>query len=66
MKRKELKNLAEKIVKLELTIQNSNVKEEISKAKEEIMKLSGSIDSFEDMIALDDYIQDRITQGLDK
>lgn len=66
MKRKELKNLAEKIVKLELTIQNSNVEEEVSKAKEEIMKLSGSINSFEDMIALDDYIQDRLMQGLDK
>lgn len=62
MKRKELKNLAEKIAKLELIIQSSNNKEEIEKAQEGILKLAHRVSSLEDMIILDDLIQELITK----
>lgn len=63
MKRKELKNLAKKIAKAELTIQTSNDKKEIARAQDEIMELSGKIDSFEDMIELDDLVQEIISEN---
>lgn len=58
MKRKELKNLAKKIAKAELIAQNSSDTQEVSRAKDEIMKLSGHINKLEDMVLLDDYVQE--------
>lgn len=40
MKKKELKNIAKKIVKCEMIIEKSSDKSEISKAQKEIMRLS--------------------------
>lgn len=57
MKKKELKNLAQKIAAAERVIQNSNDKNEIYNAEQEIMRLSGSISSITDMMALDEMIQ---------
>lgn len=58
MKKKELKNLASKIAKQEKLIQTSSDKKEQKKAENEILKLTSSIKSVEDMLLLDDYIQE--------
>lgn len=61
MKRKELKNLANKIAKLEQIIQrNEDPKQvqQVQQAKDEIMKLSGHVDSLEDIMLMDELIQD--------
>lgn len=57
MKRKEIKNLAEKILKLEKIIQESNNEKVISAAKAEITRLGGRVKSLEDIFALDELIQ---------
>ena len=64
MKKKELKQLAQKIAKYELIIQKSENKEEVSQAKKEIMSLSGCVDNIDDMVALDDYIQEILSKEL--
>lgn len=58
MKRKELKNLAQKIVKYELIIRDSSDKAEIAKAEAQIMELSSHVKSLEDMMAIDELVQD--------
>lgn len=58
MKNKELKNLAKKIAKCEQIIQTSTDKKAVHRAQEEIMSLSGCVDSLEDMVILDEMIQD--------
>ena len=57
MKKKELKNLAQKIAAAERVIENSNNKNEIYNAEQEIMRLSGSMSSITDMMALDEMVQ---------
>ena len=56
MKQKELKNLAKKIAKFEKIIQESQDSTERQKAEVEIMKLSSSVHSVEDMIILDELV----------
>ena len=56
MKKKELKNLAEKIVKFERIIQTSEDKQEIRQAEEEIMKLTKNVNSLDDMVAIDELV----------
>jgi hypothetical protein len=46
MKKKELKNLAEKIAKCEYVIENSKDTSAISAAQEEIMRLSSKVHDF--------------------
>lgn len=58
MKKKELRNLAVKIAKLEKIIQSSDDEEEISKAEKEMFKVSSSIKSLEDMVAIDEIVMD--------
>lgn len=58
MKTKELKNLAKKIAKYELIIQNSDDKNAIRQAEEEIMKISGSVKSLEVMMVIDEMVQE--------
>ena len=58
MKKKELKNLAKKIAKYESIIQTSDDKNEIRKAQLAIIELSGSVDSLEDITAIDEMVQD--------
>lgn len=57
MKKKELKNLAEKIAKCEYVIENSKDNNEISAAQAEIMRLSSKVHNFEDLDQLDELIQ---------
>ena len=58
MKQKELKNLAKKIAKYEKIIQETQDSAERRNAENEIMKISSSVRSVEDMLALDELIQD--------
>ncbi len=58
MKKKELKNLAKKIAKYELILQNSTDEKEKKQAQSEIMKLSSEVHSFEDIDLLDEMIQE--------
>ena len=53
MKRKELKNLATKIAKLEQIIQRNEDPKQVHQAQDEIVKLSGHVDSLEDIMRMD-------------
>ena len=64
MKQKEIKNLAKKIWQLEKVIQNSeSTKEQKVRAEAEITRLSAGINSFEDMVAIDEAIQDLLDEN---
>ena len=56
MKQKEIKNLAQKIAKYERIIQTSDDKKLVHQAEEEIMRLSSSVDSLDDMVAIDELV----------
>ena len=58
MKAKEIKNLAKKIAQQEKIIRNSSDSEEKKKAEQEIIKLSSSIKSLSDMMAIDEAVQE--------
>ena len=61
MKRKEIKNLAQKIAKYERIIQMSDKKIK-AQAEEEIMKVSSSIHSLEDMMAIDELVLELLNE----
>lgn len=64
MKQKEIKNLAKKIWQLEKVIQNpESTKEQKVRAEAEITRLSAGINSFEDMVAIDEAIQDLLDEN---
>ena len=63
MKMKELKNLAKKIAKCEQIIQNSDDKEAIRRAEAEVIKLSGSVDSLEDIMIIDELVQELLSSN---
>ena len=58
MKRKELKQLAEKIAKCEYVIQFSKDEAAIQAAQEEIMRLSSKVHDFSDLDQIDEMVQD--------
>lgn len=62
MKRKELKNLAEKIAKQEYIIQTSNDNVAVQAAQEEIMRLSSRVHDFQDIDLIDEMVQDLLTK----
>lgn len=62
MKKKELKNLATKIAKLEKELQTTS---ELSKKQEielEIMKLTGCVSSIDDISQLDDMVMEILSK----
>ena len=63
MKKKELKNLAQKIAKAELIVQTSDDPKAVKKAEQEIMELSGHVNSIEDMVAIDEMVQDLLNKN---
>lgn len=63
MKKKELKNIAKKIVKCEMIIEKSNDKSEIAKAQKEIMRLSNQIESLEDMEIIDEMVLEMLKEN---
>lgn len=60
MKKKELKELATRIITCEDIIETSNDEKEIEKAKNEILKLTKKIESLGDMLELDAFIQEQL------
>lgn len=58
MKRKELKNLAQKIAKQEKIVQTSADQKEIKKAQDEILRLSSSVTNYEDIFYIDELVQE--------
>ena len=63
MKQKEIKNLAQKIAKYERIIQTSDDKKLVHQAEEEIMRLSSSVDSLEDMVAIDELVMELLEKN---
>ena len=65
MKKKELKNLAQKIAKAELIIQSSDSTTlDKQKAEQEIMRLSSHVDKLEDMIIIHEMVQEILEKEL--
>ena len=62
MKRKELKNLAEKIAKQQYIIQTSNDNVAVQAAQEEIMRLSSRVHDFQDIDLIDEMVQDLLSK----
>ena len=58
MKRKEKKQLAEKIAKYERIIQSTDDKDKIKEAESKIMELSTHVCDLEDMVEIDEMVQD--------
>ena len=58
MKRKELKNLAEKIAKCEKIIQTSADTKEKAKAEQEIMRISSSVADLDDLLQIDELVME--------
>ena len=56
MKKKELKNLAQKIAKYEKIISNSMDEDEVKLAKNQSMYLTAQVEELEDFLALDEEI----------
>lgn len=63
MKKKELKNLAQKIAKAERIVQTSDDPKAVKKAEQEIMELSGHVTSIEDMVIIDEMVQDLLNKN---
>lgn len=62
MKKKELKNLAEKIAKQEYVIQTSKDSVEVQAAQEEIMRLSSRVHDLQDIDVIDEMVQDLLNK----
>lgn len=58
MKRKELKALAEKIAKCEKIISTSDDPKAVRRAQDDIVDLSGRVDSIEDITIIDEMVQE--------
>ena len=58
MKKKELKNLAEKIAKCEYVIQYSKDKKAIEAAQIQVMNLTSRVHDFQDMDIIDELVQE--------
>jgi phage shock protein A len=63
MKQKEIKNLAQKIAKYERIVQTSDDNKVVRQAQEKIMELTSSVTSFEDMVAIDEYVMELLEKN---
>lgn len=63
MKRKEKKQLAEKIARYERIVQNSTDKKEIKQAQNKIVELSSHVETIEDIVDIDEMVQDLLKQS---
>ena len=62
MKKKELKQIATQIAKLELIISQDDDQSRINQAKESIMHLVGRVSDPEDLFAIDELVQEILEQ----
>ena len=58
MKRKEKKQFAEKLAKLERIVQLSQNDTEIEKAQQEIIRITSHIGNFEDLMDIDEMVSE--------
>lgn len=58
MKHKDLVKLARKIAEAEKIIQTSSNKEEVNKAQQRVIELSGQVKTIEEMLNLDEILQE--------
>lgn len=63
MKRKEKKQLAEKIVKYERIIQQNTDEELIKEAQAKIMELSSHVDNIDDIMEVDEMVQNLLASS---
>lgn len=63
MNKKELKNIAKKIAKAELVLDQSVDPDERRKAEQEIFSLSGKVTSLADMSEIDEMVQDILSKS---
>lgn len=63
MKRKEKKQLAEKIVKYERIIQQNTDEELIKEAQARIMELSSHVDNIDDIMEVDEMVQNLLASS---
>ena len=63
MKRKEKKQLAEKIVKYERMIQQNTDEELIKEAQAKIMELSSHVDNIDDIMEVDEMVQNLLASS---
>lgn len=64
MKKKELKEIAKRIAKAELTIENSDDKEEINSAKQVVFSMTERLMSTEDILAVDAMVQEILSNKI--
>ena len=62
MKKKEHKAIALKIVKLETIISENSDEQAVTNAKLELMRLTDSIESLSDMMAIDSIVQESLSR----
>lgn len=62
MKMKERKNLAKKIAKCQRIISTSEDKDAVKQAEAEIMKLSGQVQNWEDILVIDELVQELLEE----
>ena len=58
MKRKELKNLAQKIADCEYVIEHSKDEKQVNLAQIQIMNLTSRVHDFQDMDIIDEMVQE--------
>ena len=63
MKKKELKQLAQKIAKLEMQYQKTENGKERQNCELEIMKLCSQVDNLEEVAIIDELVQDIIEKN---
>lgn len=63
MKKKEIKNIAEKIAKCELIIQNSEDQQAVKRAENEVMKLSANVGNLDDLMAIDEIVMEILAKN---
>ena len=63
MKKKEIKNLAQKIAKYERIVQTSDDKHLVRQAQEKIMELTSGVTSLDDMIAIDEAVMELLEKN---
>lgn len=64
MKKKELKNLANKIAKAELIVQANEDPKKVHMAQEQILELCGHVQSLEDITLVDEMVQEILGQKI--
>ena len=63
MKRKELKNLAQRIANLEIKSREASSPEETKQAEQEITELTGRVTSLDDIFLLDELIMNILNKN---